>query len=303
MGGDLLVRGAVALARRARVSPMVVAFSVVAFGTSVPELVVTLQASLTGYPELVLGNVVGSNIANVLLVVGASAVVYPLGSGQGSERRDAGIMMLVSFGFVLLCFLGDLTRVGGLLLLAGMVVVLVSTVRSTLHEYQSSDRTTPLEWVLGLPTQLGMIALFVVAGAVGLPVGASLMVEAAVDIAESFGVPQTVIGLTIVAIGTSLPELATVVAAAMHRRTEVVVGTVMGSNTFNLLGIMGLGAALSQRPITVSDRLLGQDLPVMLGVGMFLTAFVLARRRIGRGTGVVFLGAYLTYLTLLLLSV
>lgn len=292
-----------ALARRARVSPMVVAFSVVAFGTSVPELVVTLQASLTGYPGLVLGNVVGSNIANVLLVAGTSAVFYPLGGGGGTERRDAGIMMLVSLGFVLLCFLGDLTRTSGILLLVVLAVVLSSTVRSTLRDYKSSDATTPLDWVLGLPSRVGMIVLFVGAGGVGLPVGASLMVDSAVEIAQSFGVSETVIGLTIVAIGTSLPELTTAVVAALQRRTDVVVGTVLGSNTLNLLAIMGLGAAVSPGPIAISDRLLRLDLPMMLMAGAALTAFVLARRPIGRTSGIVFVGTYVAYLMVLLVLV
>jgi cation:H+ antiporter len=282
---------------------MVVAFSVVALGTSVPELVVTLQASLTGYPGLVLGNVVGSNIANVLLVAGASAVVYPLGGGGGTERRDAGIMMLVSLGFALLCFWGDLTRASGILLLACLVAVLGATIRSTLRDYYSSEATTPLDWVLGLPSRSGMIVLFVGAGAVGLPVGASLMVGAAVEIAGSFGVSETVVGLTVVAIGTSLPELTTAVVAALQRRTDVVVGTILGSNTLNLLAIMGLGAAVSPRPIAISDRLLGLDLPVMLMAGVVLTAFVLARRRVGRAAGIVFLGTYVAYLTALLLAV
>ncbi len=303
MGGDLLVRGSVALARRARVSPMVVAFSVVAFGTSVPELVVTLQASLTGYPGLVLGNVVGSNIANVLLVAGAAAVVYPLGRGGGTERRDASIMMLASLGFALLCFWGDLTRAGGVLLLAGLAVVLGATVRSTLRDHLSAETPTPLEWVLGLPSRVGMIVLFIVAGGLGLPVGASLMVDAAVEIAEGFGVPETVIGLTIVAVGTSLPELTTAVVAAVQQRTDVVAGTILGSNTLNVLAVMGLGAVVSAQPITISERLLRLDLPVMLGVGALLAALVLARRRIGRAAGVVFLGMYVTYLTALLLNV
>ncbi len=303
MGGDLLVRGSVALARRARVSPMVVAFSVVAFGTSVPELVVTLQASLTGYPGLVLGNVVGSNIANVLLVAGAAAVVYPLGRGGGTERRDASIMMLASLGFALLCFWGDLTRAGGVLLLSGLAVVLGATVRSTLRDHLSAETPTPLEWVLGLPSRVGMIVLFIVAGGLGLPVGASLMVDAAVEIAEGFGVPETVIGLTIVAVGTSLPELTTAMVAAVQQRTDVVAGTILGSNTLNVLAVMGLGAVVSAQPITISERLLRLDLPVMLGVGALLAALVLARRRIGRAAGVVFLGMYVTYLTALLLNV
>jgi len=299
MGGDLLVRGAVALARRARISPMVVAFSVVAFGTSVPELVVTLRASLTGYPGLVLGNVIGSNTANVLLVAGASAVLYPLGGGGGSERRDAAIMMAASLGFAGLCFLGALTQGGGLLLLAGFVSVMVLTLRTTLQAYRASDTSIPMDWVLGLPTHLAMIGLFLVAGGVGLPVGASLMVEAAVEIAGRFGVSDTVVGLTVVAFGTSLPELATTAVAALQRRTDVVVGTIIGSNTFNILAIMGIGAAASPVPIDISERLLTLDLPVMLAASAVLTICAVTGRKIRRGLGALLLGGYVSYMVVL----
>ena len=302
MGGDLLVRGAVALARRARVSPTVVAFSVVAIGTSIPELVVTLRASLSGYPGLVLGNVVGSNTANVLLVAGAAGVVFPLASGEGTARRDAIIMMAASLGFALMCVLGDLNRWGGLLLVGGFATVMGMTLRSTLRSYRESD-TTPLEWVLGIPSHRGMIALFLVAGGVGLPVGASLMVEAAVEIAGRMGVSETVVGLSIVAIGTSLPELATSVVAAMQRRTEVILGTIVGSNTFNLLGIMGLGALVSPKSVAISRRFLTLDLPVMLAASVLLTVFILARRPIGRRVGVVLLTGYVAYLAVLFVSV
>lgn len=281
---------------------MVVAFSVVAIGTSLPELVVTLRASLAGYPGLVLGNVVGSNIANVLLVTGAAGVVYPLASGGGTAQRDAAIMMAMSLGFALMCFMGDLTRWSGVLLLSALGVVMGVTLRSTLRSYRESV-TTPLEWVLGIPSHRRMIALFLVAGGVGLPVGASMMVNAAVEIAGRLGVSETVIGLSIVAAGTSLPELATSVVAAMQRRTEVTLGTIVGSNTFNLLGIMGVGAAVSPASITISRRLLTLDLPVMLSAGLVLTLFILARRPLGRRAGVLLLAGYIGYLAVLFMSV
>jgi len=299
MGADLLVRGSVALARRAHVSPAVVAFSVVAFGTSVPELVVTLRASLTGFPGLVLGNVVGSNTANVLLVAGASAILYPLACGGGSVRRDAAVMLLVSVAFALACLTGDLTRLDGLLLLAGLVVVMALMVRATFAAYRAADTSLPMDWVLGLPSQKRMITLFLVLGIVGLPVGANLLVEAAVDIAGTLGVSETVIGLTLVALGTSLPELATTVMAAFQRRTEVAIGTIIGSNTFNILAIMGVGAAVSPHGVTISDRFLALDLPVMLTASLVLSVFALWRKRIGRRVGIVFLTGYVAYMTVL----
>ncbi len=302
MGGDLLVRGAVALARRARISPTIVAFTVVAFGTSIPELVVTLQASLGGFPGLVLGNVVGSNIANVLLVAGVAGVVGPLVTGEGTTRRDGTIMLAASLIFALMCLGGELTRGSGLWLLAGLALVLGVTVRSTLNDIPGSDATT-LDWVLGIPSQPGMIALFLLVGLVGLPVGSTLMVEAAVEIAGRMGVSETVIGLSIVAVGTSLPELATSVVAVLQGRSEVAVGTVVGSNIFNLLAIMGLGAVVSPFPIELSHRFLTLDLPVMVAAGAVMAFFVITRRPLRRGIAALFVVSYVSYLTVLFMRV
>jgi cation:H+ antiporter len=300
MGADLLVRGAVALARRTRVSPMVVAFSVVAFGTSLPELVVTLRASLAGFPGLVLGNVVGSNTANVLLVGGLSAIVYPLAASGESVKRDAVVMTVATLVFALMCLSGELGRVDGVILLVGFAVVLTMMARETLTAQREADTTTPLEWVLGLPSKLGMIVLFLVLGIAALPVGANLLVEAAVEIAANLGVSETVIGLTLVAIGTSMPELATTFMAALQKRTDVAIGTIVGSNTFNIVAIMGLGAALSPRSLEISRRFLILDLPVMLVAGLAMALFALRRRSLGRAPGILFVAAYLAYLGVLL---
>jgi cation:H+ antiporter len=299
MGADLLVRGAVALARKAQVSPMLVAFSVVAFGTSLPELVVTLRASLTGFPGLVLGNAVGSNTANVLLVGGAAAVCYPLACGEGSVRRDAGVMVLVSIAFALACLTGDLTRADGLLLLAGLVVVMGLKVRDTFAAYRNAEATIPMDWVLGLPSQKRMITTFLLLGIVGLPVGANLLVDAAEEIAGHLGVSDTVIGLTLVALGTSLPELATTVMAAFQKRTEVALGTIIGSNTFNILAILGVGASVSPAGIEISHRFLMLDLPVMLAASLVVSVFAFRRRSIGRRSGIVLLAGYVLYMATL----
>ncbi|MCL7927560.1 MAG: sodium:calcium antiporter, partial [marine benthic group bacterium] len=225
LGGDILVRGSVALARRFRVSPTVIALTVVAFGTSLPELVVVVRAALTGYPGLVFGNVVGSNIANVLLVAGAAAAVYPLYYGERSIRRDT-LFMLAATGLLIILSIGGLLgRFDGLILLAVLAAITTLTASEAAQAYRDSELKTPMEWVLGLPTNPWMIALFIVAGAVALPIGADLVVNDSVRMAENLGVSETIIGLTILAIGTSLPELATTVVAAVQKRTEVAVGT------------------------------------------------------------------------------
>jgi len=298
-GGDLLVRGAVALARRFHVSPMVIALTVVAFGTSLPELVVVLQAALTGYPGLVLGNVVGSNTANVLLVAGAGAVVFPLMYGERSVRRDCVFMILASLALIVLSETGALTRADGILLLVALVVVTALTAREAAQAYRESALKPPLEWVLGLPTRLRTIVLFIAVGAVGLPIGANLVVGASVDIAEHLGVSETIVGLTVLAVGTSLPELATTVTAAVQKHTELAIGTVVGSNIFNILAIMGVGAIVSPFPIEVPGGMRGLDYPVMLGSAVVLSLFVWLKRPVGRGSGIAFLAAYVAYVALL----
>ncbi len=299
MGGDLLVRGAVALARRARVPPVVIALSVVAFGTSLPELVVTIRAILAGYPGMALGNVVGSNIANVLLVVGTPAVLYALACAERSARRDSVFMLSVSVLFIALCYAGDLGRTAGVVLLGGLAVLLGYSVLQTARSKRDANSGSPLEWVLGLPTRTWMIALFIIAGAVGLPLGARMLIEAAVGIAEQWQVSDAVVGLTIVALGTSLPELATCVVAVKQRHTGVAVGTALGSNVFNILAIMGVAAIASPAPIPVPSGFLSLDLPVMLGASLLLTALVWRGRTIGRPAGAVMVLGYVVYLAVL----
>ncbi|MEJ2547400.1 MAG: calcium/sodium antiporter [Gemmatimonadota bacterium] len=299
LGGDILVRGSVALARRLRVSPTVIALTVVSFGTSLPELVVVLKAALTGYPGLVFGNVVGSNIANVLLVAGAAAVVYPLSYGERSIRRDSLFMVAATLLLIVLSVGGLLSRMDGAILLAGLAGVTLLTAREAARAYRDSELKPPMEWVLGLPTNPWMIALFIAAGGAALPIGADLVVNASVKMAETLGVSETIIGLTILAIGTSLPELATTVVAAVQKRTEVAIGTIVGSNIFNLLAIMGVGAVLSPFPIEIPREFFTVHFPVMIGTALLLSVFVWLKRPIGRVAGIAFLGLYAAYLAVL----
>ncbi len=302
MGGDLLVRGAVALARRARVSPVAIALSVVAFGTSLPELVVTLHAVLDGYPGIAVGNVVGSNIANALLVVGAPAILYPLAITESTTRRNSVVMFGVSVMFVALCFLGDLGRPAGVVLLVSLVILGGLVVRESARDQRQADRSLPMEWVLGLPSRTWMIVLFLIAGTIGLPLGAGMLVEAAVQVAEQLRISDAVVGLTIVALGTSLPELATCVVAALRRESGVALGTALGSNVFNIVAIMGLAAVVAPAPIRLSANFLSMDLPVMLGAALLLTILAWRRRPIGRLAGMVLVLGYCAYLAVLFSS-
>lgn len=299
MGGDLLVRGAVALARRLDVPPVVVAATVVGFGTSLPEMVVSVQATIEGYPDLILGNVVGSNIANVLLVGGASALVYPLLHDDREVRRNLLIMGASLVAFAGIAATGSVETWAGWLMLGSFVTIMAATAGSTIRARRDADPSTPLDWVLGIPSSLGLIAVFIVAGIVMLPLGADLLVDSAVTIADRFQVPEAVIGLTILAVGTSLPELTTTVLAAFEERSDVAIGTIVGSNTFNILAIMGLTASISPGAIPVSHRMLWLDVPVMLVTSGALGFFAWRARPVGRLGGLVMLGMYVAYLATL----
>lgn len=298
-GAELLVRGAVGLARRANVPPIVVALTVVALGTSLPELVVSVHAVFSGYPGIVLGNVVGSNIANVFLVAGVSAIVFPLAYPGDTVRRDSAVMIGASVFFAVLCLYNALSRPAGMVLLLGLALVFVPVLREVATAQKNASGKAPPVEILGVPNQRRFISLFLIVGIVGLPLGAHYVVEGTVQIALSMGVSEAIIGLSIVAFATSLPELATTVVAAYRHETEVAVGTIIGSNVFNILAIMGVAAIASPRPIEVPDTFSFLDLPVMLLAALVTTTFVWLRRPIGRVAGAVFTTAYVAYIAVL----
>ncbi len=298
-GADFLVRGAVALARRASVPPIIVAITVVALGTSLPEMVVTLRAVLTGYPGIVLGNVVGSNIANVLLVGGAASIIYPLAAPDPSARRDTAVMMVVSILFVLLSVFGELTRTSGVVMLLGLAWILSLSARDATRAHGEAGGLVPTETVMGLPTKKRLIFLFIVLGLVGLPLGARFVVNATVAIAQELGMSEVAIGLTILAFGTSLPELATTVVAAVKKETDVAMGTIVGSNIFNLLAIMGLASVVSTDGIHVPAGFAWLDFPVMLAAAAAVTVYVWLGRPMGRVAGILMTASYLAYIAVL----
>jgi cation:H+ antiporter len=278
------------------VSPVVVAATVVGFGTSLPEMVVSLRATLTGYPDLILGNVVGSNIANVLLVGGIAGVVHPLLREEGGVGRNIMIMVGTSVAFTALCATGHIGRPAGWLMMGTFVAIMAAAARSTVRSHKEADTSTPLDWVLGLPSSVGTIGIFLLAGVVMLPLGAQLLVDSAVAVASAFEIPEAVIGLTVLAIGTSLPELTTVVLAALERRSDVAIGAIIGSNTFNILAIMGVTATMSSTPIEVPNRFQLFDVPIMLVTSAVLGLVVWKARPIGRRPGIAMVLAYVAYL-------
>jgi cation:H+ antiporter len=285
-GGEALVRGAVGVARRLGVPPLLIGLTVVGFGTSTPELLVSVDAALRGVPDIAIGNVVGSNIGNILLILGLAALVWPIRVARSTLGRDTAVMMAAAVALVPLFWLGELGRPAGAALVAGQIVYLVWAYLKPGVAVPDIDPTpVPPPW---------QGALWVAAGLAGLMLGARLLVDGAVGIARGYGLSEAFIGLTIVAVGTSLPELATSLVAAFRRQSEIAIGNIVGSNIFNVLGILGATALIA--PIPVAARFLGFDLPVMIAVSALLTALLLARPGIGRGAGAVLLAAYAAYI-------
>jgi len=305
VAGDLLVRGAVALAKRANIPPLVVGLTIVGFGTSAPELFVSLGSVLRGHSDVAIGNVVGSNIANVLLVLGIPALIYPTICDRQALRTDCLLVVVASAAFWWLCVQGPLGFTEGALLFGAILPILWRSARCGAAEEQDdavAEHELELERVLGLPATLPMIACFVALGMIGLPLGAHLLVDGAVQIAAAFHVSSALVGLTVVAIGTSLPELATTLVAALHRSSDVALGNVVGSNLFNLLAIMGIAAMAAPDGVPIPPSFLSFDLLVMMASALLLAYFALLRGSIGRLSGVGLLAAYALYLSLLVQS-
>ncbi|QIE41256.1 calcium/sodium antiporter [Rhodobacteraceae bacterium SC52] len=301
LAGDALVKGAVNLSLRLGIPALIVSLTIVALGTSAPELLVSIQAVLRDAPGIALGNVVGSNTANILLVLGIPALMKGLSTGESDTRHSYILMMGISLVFIALCVTGPLTWWHGFVLLALLVLMLTDQFRrARAHRRLGASCTAAEEDLEGADPQMPAwkIALFLVLGLIGLPLGADLLVDGSVDIARDFGISETVIGLTLVALGTSAPELATTVMAALRNQTDVALGNVIGSNIFNLAGIIGITALVG--PIPVDAEFLRFDLWVMLGASALIAPFVFLGWNVNRPAGAVLTLAYLGYLSLLL---
>jgi len=298
--GDFMVRGAVSLAQRAGISTLVIGLTVVAFGTSAPELVVGIDAVLKDAPTLALGNVVGSNIANVLLVVGLSALIAPVSCDAPRLGRNLMIMLVATALFIGLAHSGTIGWKEGIVLLAFLCLFLVySGMRSKTMscDLEPTEHTEHTDGFQDKPDGYALAGALVVGGLIGLAIGADLLVTGAVDIARNFGVSEAVIGLTLVALGTSLPELVTAIVAAVRGHCDVAVGNVIGSNLFNLLGIMGITSLVG--PIPVPESFLRIDLWVMLASTMLLIPFCRLRSQVGKFSGIAMVSMYVGYIVYL----
>lgn len=305
-GAELLVRGAAAIASRLGISPIVIGLTVVAFGTSAPELAVSVNASLGGKSDVAFGNVVGSNIVNILLILGLSATVGALAVTQRIVRLDVPILIGVSFVALLMGIDKKFNRIDGIILVTAAIVYTVWLIRTSRSEGKEveAEYSEAIEILDEAVVKLPLLTqvLFVLGGFVTLVLGSQLLVNSATKIAESFGVSELVIGLTIVAIGTSLPELATSVMASIRGERDIAVGNVIGSNLFNIMLVLGMSSIVSSNGVAVQESAIRLDIPVMIGATIALLPICWNGFQIKRWEGFVLVSFYVLYVLYLLLD-
>jgi len=304
VGADLLVRGASRLAAAFGVSPLVIGLTIVAIGTASPEIAVSLKAAASGQGDLTLGNVLGSNIFNILFILGVTSIVAPIVIAEQLIRKDAPIMLGVSLLTFALALDGTLGWLDGVLLLLGMMIYIVFALRQSRAEGREVQKEYEQEFAKKEPRTAKQILLdigFILIGLGLLVLGSNWLVESAVQIAKALGVSELVIGLTIVAVGTSLPEVATSVIAALKGESDIAVGNAVGSNIFNLLGVLGIGALVAPGGVMVAARVLQFDLPVMLFVALVTLPVFYIDNRISRVEGGLLLAYYIAYVTYVIL--
>jgi cation:H+ antiporter len=294
-GGEVLVRGAARLATGLGVAPLVIGLTVVAFGTSSPELAVSVRAALAGQADLAVGNVVGSNIFNVLFILGVSAVIVPLAVSEQLIRIDIPVMVGVSAAVLLFATNGTISRVEAALLVTALIAYILLQLRLGRRDKGQQEETT--EDAGRLMPSIALVAV----GLALLTVGSNWLVQAATEIARALGVTQLVIGLTIVAAGTSMPEVVTSIVAGVRGQREIAIGNVIGSNIFNLLAVLGITGVLVPDGISVSAAALSMDIPVMLAVAVLCLPIFIGFT-IGRREGLLFLACYALYTTYLILD-
>ncbi|MTI45177.1 cation:H+ antiporter [Roseibium hamelinense] len=297
-GGDTLVRGSVGIARHFGMSPLLIGLVLVGFGTSMPELMTSILAALNDAPGIAVGNVVGSNIANILLILGISAVIAPLATDPAAMRRDGAVVTLAAIAVVALALLGEAGRISGSMLLAGLAVYLVVTYRmetgqttpSAEFHRAEAEASTAQPFTEKLP----FLIFLTIAGLAMTLGGAHYLVAGATGLARQAGISEAVIGLTIVAVGTSLPELVTSVVAAFKRQSDIALGNVIGSNIYNILGILGATALI--KPIAIPAEIMDRDIWVMLAATLALVFFAFTGWKITRREGAAMLFGYALYM-------
>ncbi len=296
LGAEVLLRGAVGLSKRLGVSPLVIGLTVVAFATSLPELIVCLTAAFADAPDIVVGNIIGSNIANILLILGVSGLIAPVIADRQAVRFDTVILLTATLLLVVLGVYGQIDRLVGFTMAFSLAGYLFWTYRRSKAQNSISEQTQEIDELDHVPQNLGIALALLVVGLLIVIGGSHILIDGAVTVSRRYGVPESVIGLTLVALGTSLPELAAAIVAAHRGHPEMAFGNVIGSNIFNILGITGLTAAVV--PVPVSEALGFIDGPVMLGFTLLLIPFLMFGLKLGRRAGLVFLVLYGCYVFL-----
>ena len=295
LSGDMLVRAAVDVSLKIAVSPMVIGLTVIAFGTSAPELLVGVQATWNGFAGLALGNIIGSNITNILLIVGMPAVIIAVKSDDDGLSRNYYFMLLATVFFIGFLFFGPIHLWQGILLILFLILFILQAV---FYSYKSQENLTVPELTSERQVLNSFVLIsFLFGGFIGLPFGAHIVITSATNFANSVGVSEEVIGLTVVAIGTSLPELATSLAAAFRKQVSLLLGNVIGSNMFNILGIAGTAALIG--PLQLTDKIEIMSLTTLLFSSAILAPFIMFKKSINRQMGIFFLLCYLVYILLL----
>lgn len=290
VGGEVLVRGAVVLSKRLGLSALLIGSVVVGFGTSTPEMIVSVQAALHDQPGIALGNVVGSNIANVMLILAIAALITPLPCQDPAIRRDSMMVVVASLLMMMAAQMGLIAGVAG----AGMIVLLGVYLSYCYQAERKSTHEKRVEKELEISKMKLPVAIIAAVGGIAvLMIGAQYLIDGATAIARSFGLSEAIIGLTLIAVGTSLPELAASAIGAWRRHTDMVVGNILGSNLFNILAVLGVTSVI--KPVPVEGRIADLDIPIMLGVAIATLAVIAMRGRIGRKTGALALVLYGVY--------
>lgn len=297
VGGELLVRGTVGLAKRLGISTFVIGLTIVAYGTSSPELIISIKAILDGYSGIALGNVVGSNISNILCVLGLSALIYPISIKKSVSGFDTYAMVGISLLFFALAFTGSYSLFSGILCLAVLSAYTFFLFHKSNREknHQPELATQEVEEQIHVKLNLWQSALASIAGGGILMFGADLMIDGAVTISQNLGVSDAVVGVTIVAFGGSVPELATSVIAAFRKHSDIALANIIGSNIFNILGIVGITSLIGTIP--VDEKFLYIDIPIMLVASLSLAFLVWKCSSINRLTGGIYLLCYCAYTT------
>ncbi len=294
--GDYLVKGAVGIAEKFKISPLVIGMTVVSFGTSAPELFVSVKAALMGSPDLAIGNVIGSNIANIALVLSITVLIFPIIVERNSKVIDWPMMMFSSILFYVFSLDGVISMIEGIILIVLLSIFIVFLIRNSRKINLDLD-----DDIDGKPSNFPLTLLFLFGGLIGLKFGADWLLDGAVGLAKSFGMTEKVIGVTIVAFGTSVPELVASGVAAFRKQTDISIGNLVGSNIFNIMIVIGITAIIT--PIKVADSVMNFDMYWMLGISLALYPMMFIGKKMGRVHGLILLSAYVTYIVLSLQSI